>query len=276
MREEVARRMAFQAAQGNTVVGGTNKADRYDKIENWIVSKRICEHDELCEKVCQMRLKDTKPRLRKQTMSTVDSIESEEDEEIGVDSERKSSSDDGSTSNATECPICFNTFEMSDVVSWSVDPSCSHIFHHRCIKEWLLKNKGCPFCREIFLPVDRMGSNLNFANLSELMVSQESRSLRCWYCVDHGIVSLPEKIEEHLDEKDCASILHRAQDIPDRSVLSEMRGPVQCIQCDLETGIDQDVAIDSEELASDDGILAIVDEESQAQSDADTLPDTEE
>lgn len=34
-----------------------------------------------------------------------------------------------------ECPICMETFEVDEIVSWSANPTCKHVFHHECIKE---------------------------------------------------------------------------------------------------------------------------------------------
>lgn len=254
-QDQLTRREAFRTAQSiqGTVAGGDDKDERYHMIESWVVSKKICAHDEICEKVCQLRALDNKPRLRKQTMSTVDSIDTDEgneDEEIGSSSSGVENSDDVSEANGHECPICFDTFQVDDIVSWSASPACRHIFHHRCLKEWLVKNKGCPFCRETFLPVDRTGSNLTFANLSELMVAQEQRSLHCYYCVDHGVVSLPKDLRDHLEETDFANISHRAQEVPDRSILSSMRGPVHCMDCDIECGDQPGNATSDEEVAS--------------------------
>ena len=35
------------------------------------------------------------------------------------------------------CPICLSPFGVNDQVSWSHNPSCSHVFHTACIHEWL-------------------------------------------------------------------------------------------------------------------------------------------
>ena len=31
-------------------------------------------------------------------------------------------------------PICFEEFEVGQVISYSANPSCGHVFHHECIK----------------------------------------------------------------------------------------------------------------------------------------------
>lgn len=234
-------RAARQLYLANAAFGGAKPEDRYTKIESWVVSKQICAHDELCSKVCKIQKLDTKPRLRKQTASTVESAaETEEDEEMC----HPCSSSDGSESGEPECPICFDTFEVDDVASWSADPACGHVFHHRCIKEWLLKKDGCPFCRETFLPCDIFGGTRNFKQLSELLEHQENRSLHSFYCIDHGIVSLPKNAEELLDPDDWAKVSQRAQEVPDRSFLLQMRGPISHDDDgDEEKDADQEVTV---------------------------------
>lgn len=241
-RQQQERRIFFQAAgSGAQVIGGESKDVRYYKIESWVVSKQISPHDEVCEKVYQLNALDKKPRLRKQTVSTVESVDTEEgDEEMASSPANATPSDDSSeeeAANERECPICFDTFEVGDVASWSADPACKHVFHHRCIKEWLINHKGCPYCRETFLPVDRLGSNTKFTDLSELIVAQEQRSLHCYYCVDHGIVYTPKDLVERLDKPDCAEVSQRAREVPERSILYCLRGAAICQDCDIESGI---------------------------------------
>lgn len=40
----------------------------------------------------------------------------------------------------TMCGICFEP--VSDMHS-----ACNHFFHKHCLKQWLLKSKTCPLCR---------------------------------------------------------------------------------------------------------------------------------
>ena len=42
-----------------------------------------------------------------------------------------------------ECMICLEPLnnEIAEV-------SCSHLFHYKCIKEWLSNNDRCPLCNE--------------------------------------------------------------------------------------------------------------------------------
>lgn len=43
-----------------------------------------------------------------------------------------------------KCIICMEEFKRREKVKAL---PCGHIFHHNCIKEWLLKEKTCPFCK---------------------------------------------------------------------------------------------------------------------------------
>ena len=43
-----------------------------------------------------------------------------------------------------QCIICMEEFEIKEKVKLL---PCGHIFHKNCIKQWLLKQKSCPFCK---------------------------------------------------------------------------------------------------------------------------------
>jgi hypothetical protein len=51
----------------------------------------------------------------------------------------------GKEKNATTCAICISEFDTTDRC---IRLPCKHIFHFRCIIEWLLANSTCPVCRE--------------------------------------------------------------------------------------------------------------------------------
>jgi hypothetical protein len=54
-----------------------------------------------------------------------------------------------------ECSICMEGFEVGDKVSFSPAEGCHHVFHHDCLRQWLLRKADCPCCRVIMLPIDR-------------------------------------------------------------------------------------------------------------------------
>ena len=54
--------------------------------------------------------------------------------------------DDNKTDINNSCVICLDTFTPNDQV---IHFSCKHIFHAKCVKEWLLINGSCPICRNV-------------------------------------------------------------------------------------------------------------------------------
>ena len=44
-----------------------------------------------------------------------------------------------------DCPICLEQYIKKDKI---IELSCNHIFHKKCIKEWIKDNNTCPQCRE--------------------------------------------------------------------------------------------------------------------------------
>ena len=52
------------------------------------------------------------------------------------------------------CAICINSYRVGDIVAWSSNPLCMHVFHRACIETWLLKERAhlqCPCCRQRFV-----------------------------------------------------------------------------------------------------------------------------
>jgi hypothetical protein len=45
--------------------------------------------------------------------------------------------------NNDNCSICFEKL-TDDILGVT---KCNHIYHHNCIKQWLINNKTCPLCR---------------------------------------------------------------------------------------------------------------------------------
>ena len=55
-----------------------------------------------------------------------------------------------------ECTICMEGFKIGDKISFSPFEGCNHVFHHDCVRRWLLGKTDCPCCRVTMLPVDRL------------------------------------------------------------------------------------------------------------------------
>merc|ERR1719322_378493 len=45
-----------------------------------------------------------------------------------------------------KCAICLSEFEDGDDLRCLI--RCSHVFHVKCVNEWLKENKRCPMCRQ--------------------------------------------------------------------------------------------------------------------------------
>lgn len=115
-----------------------------------------------------------------------------------------------------QCSICMESFEHNDLVSWSPSTECEHVFHHACIKTWLLHHECCPYCRVCLLSVDKRNIDIgqspaqsrgvslgirggnknkkrkNWGNdrLKELAVQRHQRILSTYFCLKEGLVTL--------------------------------------------------------------------------------------
>lgn len=45
--------------------------------------------------------------------------------------------------NGLECSICLEKFDSNCIALYS----CDHIYHEKCIREWIKKSRLCPLCR---------------------------------------------------------------------------------------------------------------------------------
>mmetsp|Transcript_17563 Transcript_17563/g.49605 ORF Transcript_17563/g.49605 Transcript_17563/m.49605 type:complete len:322 (-) Transcript_17563:492-1457(-) len=46
------------------------------------------------------------------------------------------------------CTICLEAYHVGESVAWSRNASCHHVFHTKCIYDWLQNgNDSCPICR---------------------------------------------------------------------------------------------------------------------------------
>lgn len=199
------------------------KTLRYSEIESWLVNKTVHEHDALCEQVVRPPGK----RGRTCTEETCDDVCS-----------------DVSSEGARECPICMEEMVVGSIVSWSANPKCEHVFHHRCIKQWLLTKQDCPFCRECFLPVDSIPRAGSMKQIADLIVAQNYRRAHCYYCIRDGIVT----VDKHtlLDSKEERAQLHaRETETPGRLELIQLRHD------DIEKGLDATPAQSSDDESDD-------------------------
>jgi Ring finger domain len=151
--------------------------------------------------------------------------------------------DDDSIQQAMEreCPICFEEFRVGQVISFSANPECRHVFHHECIKEWLLRHINCPFCRKVCLHVDEYRTNGGAASMKtkphviqELLDKHSKRSATTYYCVRDGLVVIPPKVR--CTKRELKQLKHRICDcIVDRQELAKMRGNRPEASCSVTT-----------------------------------------
>eukprot|EP00536_Pseudo-nitzschia_multiseries_P017649 jgi/Psemu1/225999/e_gw1.1703.2.1 len=70
----------------------------------------------------------------------------ENQNESGIDNDDNDNDDDDA--RFPTCSICIERFKVGDEVSFSpLADGCHHFFHHKCVREWLLRRRGCPCCR---------------------------------------------------------------------------------------------------------------------------------
>lgn len=230
-RRFVASRLARRTADASARRKRKPPSERYLEIEKWLVSKRVEAHDETCDNVLLCSLfsglskregkgRDSKRNRQRSLTDNTSKTETDHSHSVSSDIE------DG---HLDECPICFDVFEPGEIVSWSPAPNCQHVFHHHCIKEWLLKKKECPFCRETFLPIDRIQGNMNLKKINELILAQQHRSAHSFYCVKHGVVRPPNSCVD-LGMKKCEvdAIVTRSQCVPTLEELQQIRGVADC------------------------------------------------
>ena len=233
---------------------------RYSQIESWIVSRVVLPHGAIPSQICQSSTKSRKglERCKRQRSTcsqksrSVVNADGETSrtgtEDVGDDVESASttSSCPSETSSCPssgnnhhqspscqeECPICYDDFCAGDIVSWSPNPSCNHVFHHACIKQWLLQHEGCPFCRTAFLPIDdkdlestthsRSGTALKHVN--SLIHAANERARPCFYCVDLGIVYLPHRRPSSLSPAAWDTLRDQSTCTPTQDELENLRG----------------------------------------------------
>jgi Ring finger domain len=97
-----------------------------------------------------------------------------------------------------ECPICMSALTKGQIVSWSANEKCSHVYHHQCIKEWLLRHVECCLCKNTFLPVDmkknQAGAKEQAAALQELSCEYAAASATSYYCHRTGLIRIPRSV----------------------------------------------------------------------------------
>jgi len=96
---------------------------RHATVESWLVSKRVHAHDEVCDALTGGADIAPQQKPRSDTNSTGDTAPDDGDDDEWSE-----------TGMGHECVICFEKFKEGEIVSWSPNPKCDHVYHHTCIK----------------------------------------------------------------------------------------------------------------------------------------------
>jgi hypothetical protein len=161
---------------------------RYETIEHWLITKRVQKHDDLCTRVVCGIIPQS-PLAKDVEAGTTSDGSNLPKRQVSQDD----SSFDDSKDDDKECPICMNSLHEGPghIVSWSANVKCSHVYHHECIKEWLLRRTRCPCCRETFLPCDEVRGDKKSEALKEMSQRYTTRASTTFYCLHDGLISLP-------------------------------------------------------------------------------------
>jgi Ring finger domain len=209
--------------------------------------QRVRAHCATCDEIQRefgstpSQCEESNPRRRRPAIKLTTSYDTAEtvlmdpndEDNDGAVLDCSSSKSSDSSSKSRECPVCMECFCEDDIVSWSPCMGCDHVFHHECIKQWLLYHEGCPYCRITVLPVDREATDditnptqpanvnpqsnaieLSWRGLSlkqwtvaqlKLLAEQRTRRvLTTYYCLGEGLVTIAEAPQCSPDHVDCS------------------------------------------------------------------------
>ena len=115
---------------------------RYANIEAWLVAKTVLGHDDVCDRVLATKTMTSSRSsgslsTQGESASVTNRMTTKANhmtKSSGLEVSAGNNENNSNISNYSECPICFDTIEPGDIVSWSPQPDCKHVFHHECIK----------------------------------------------------------------------------------------------------------------------------------------------
>jgi Ring finger domain len=275
---------------------------RYETVEGWLISKRVMAHDKKCQACMPMITKNRErnDRLKRNDASTEQqqqccqqcggddargvctnsnnsnnshdvSSNNKEAPETQLDyqvvTHESTTNDEECQSTNPECPICLQDLQVNQIVSWSTNPSCQHVFHHECIKEWLLRRIDCPFCRETFLPVDAYRGKDKHVHMDDMLTQHTRRNTTTFYCIQEGLVCVPTVIRctrrelDLLQERICTSIVRRS-DLAlmrgaknEASLLASLEGSLSTVSSwEVVENDDDDEEVDGNDIGSGDDV----------------------
>jgi len=113
--------------------------------------KRIVDENMICKVVLS---KDSEGNLTlgDKEASDEDDVEAQQSD---ADDSKNLTHLEADDEEGLTCVICLDCFEPDDMVSWTKhDPTCTHVFHDECIRQWLEERRQdeCPSCRCHLVP----------------------------------------------------------------------------------------------------------------------------
>jgi hypothetical protein len=105
--------------------------------------------------------------------------------------------------------ILFNNSGQNRLTLCSTCMKIPSVYHHECIKEWLLRHTQCCMCKQTYLSVDtKRGRDKKSLAVAELSQQYATAAATSYYCLQNGLIRIPESIrctrtqlrqmEEHL------------------------------------------------------------------------------
>jgi hypothetical protein len=56
------------------------------------------------------------------------------------------------TSSEEFCTLCNQEYDAHQIVSFTYNSDCKHVFHAKCMIRWLMKgHENCPICNKLYL-----------------------------------------------------------------------------------------------------------------------------
>jgi Ring finger domain len=221
----VRRRFRRNRYHNMTTTKVANLEKEYSRIESSLRNMYVMEHSNI---ICpygdhckQTHLSGDIESCHEQswvqpTVGEGDSVEASCQLRISDTTSRSVETETQTVVRHNECSICLEQFQTGDIVSTSRQDSvvvsscsCPHVFHHICLKDWLLKHNTCPACRATYFAKDdnrHRGSTNNrreeedhgeaiVQQLPESCITDHAKfennlndSIIMFYCSLHGII----------------------------------------------------------------------------------------
>ena len=97
-------------------------------------------------------------------------------------------------SDNEKCIICLEDFKINEQCLYL---NCLHLFHARCIIEWLLKHDNCPICKECYKIDDdklnaflKSNTNTNINNNTQIQIQPNNNNNDNAFVINNNILNL--------------------------------------------------------------------------------------